>query len=220
MAIQFVVSGIVNKLFSKNGTTPSAIRQAVEGDLVVTENQGKFFQKVSEGDAYVLNIPISGTALGATSTTAALGTLATATPIFSIANGGTQNISINKEYLATITGTPVVGSFVWYTVNGITLSALSALTDSSQNKLGGANGLPANVKCGVFKALTGIGTPTPNLYDYFGSMNTVTASVGVIDKEVNGDIVVPPNTLLFCLAPTGATHTVHGSVNFTAINVA
>jgi hypothetical protein len=105
----------VGRASSANGSTPT-VRAAREGELVVTQNHGRYYQKVSENDAVVVSTPLIGVTLAATHTVATLG--ATATPVITLMNGGDFNIAINREYIATLSGTPAAGSWWWMLKGG------------------------------------------------------------------------------------------------------
>lgn len=206
----------VGKQSAANGTNPVA-RAAREGDVVVTENQGRYYQKAAEGDEFVFATPLAGLTLAATHTTATLG--ATATPIVTIFNGGTFNIAINREFVATLSGTPGAGTYWWYIANAQSGSTLTALTDTGINAKTLLTDTPSGVKIGLGKALTGL-TGSLVLYKPVGSLNTVTASLGVIDRDEAGAVIVAPGQLIALMAPAaGTTHVIHAAVDVTKVEV-
>jgi hypothetical protein len=192
-------------------------RAVREGELLVTENQGRYYQKLAEGDAFTFATPLVGTTLAATHTTATLG--ATATPVVAIFNGGVFNISVNREFISTLSGTPAGGAWWWFVANGQQASALAALTDVGINAKTLLPDTPSGVKLGLGKALTGLtGSLVP--YKPAGNLNTVTAGLGVVDRETAGSIIVAPGQLLALLAPgAGTTHAVHVAIDVTKIEV-
>ena len=206
----------VGKQSDANGTSPIA-RSVREGELAVTENQGRYYQKNAEGDGYVAATPLTGITLAATYTTATL--TATSTPIITIMNGGTTNIAVNRAYVATLSGTPGAGSYWWYVANAQSSAALTLLTDTAINSKSLVPDVPSGVKLGLGKALTGL-VGSMVLYKPAGSLNTVTASLGVFDSEVAGSVIVAPGQLIALLAPAaGTTHVIHASADITSIEV-
>jgi hypothetical protein len=204
----------VGRASNANGSTPT-VRAAREGELVVTQNHGRYYQKVAENDAVVVSTPLIGVTLAATHTVATLG--ATATPVITLMNGGAFNIAINREYIATLSGTPAAGSWWWMLATGQQPSALTLLTDGGVSARNLIADTPSGLRVGVGKALTGL---TGNLVPYkpVGAMNTVTAALGVIDRDTDGAIILSPGMLLALMAPAaGTTHIVHASLDITKI---
>ena len=195
---------------SNSSGAQANLRSNREGDLLVSENLPRFYQKVAEGDVFSATTPLAGVTLAATHTTATLG--ATATPIITIFNGGTLNIAINRTYLATLSGTPAAGSYYWYVAPTQVGSALTLLTDTTINNKTFITDTPSGVKIGYGKALTGLVGNLTQLRPA-GTLNTVTASLGFIDDKTEGVVIVPPNGLIALMATaTGTTHVVNASV--------
>ena len=211
-----LLNASVGKSSSANGTNPVA-RAAREGELVITENHGRFYQKTAEGDAFVVASPIAGVTLAATHTTATLG--ATATPVITLMNGGTFNIALNREFIATLSGTPAAGSWWWFLANNQQASALTLLTDTGVSSKSLLPDLPSGLKVGIGKALTGlVGSLLP--FKPVGNMNTVTAGLGVIEHDTSGAIILAPGQLLALMAPAaGTTHIVHAQLDITKVEV-
>jgi hypothetical protein len=208
----------IGKQSNANGATPN-IRGLREGDLAVSQNHGDYYTKNAEGDAFSVSTLLAGITLAASHTIATL--TAAATPVISIFNGGTKNISINREYVGTLSGTPAPGNWWWYAATGQQGTALTTLTDLGVNSktYGTSSDLGEGVKLGLGKALTGLTGPLIQ-YKPCGSLNTVTAGLGVIDRETQGSIIVPPGILLALLAPAiGTTHVVHASIDLTRVEV-
>ncbi len=206
----------VGKQSNANGSNP-VIRSSREGDLIVSENHGRYYQKTSEGEAFVVSTPLTGLTLAATHTTATL--TATSTPLITLFNGGTLNIAINREFIATLSGTPAAGSYWWYVATGQQASALTLLTDTGVNSRNLISDTPSGLKIGIGKALTGL-VGSLVLYKPVGSLGTVTAGLGQVDHDEAGAIIVAPGNLIALLAPAiGTTHIVHASVDITRIEV-
>jgi hypothetical protein len=206
----------VGKQSNANGSNP-VIRSSREGDLIVSENHGRYYQKTAEGEAFVISTPLTGLTLAATHTTATL--TATSTPLITIFNGGTLNIAINREFIATLSGTPASGSYWWYVATGQQASALTLLTDTGINSRNLITDAPSGVKVGIGKALTGL-VGSLVLYKPVGSLGTVTAGLGQVDHDEAGAVIVAPGNLIALLAPAiGTTHIVHASVDITRIEV-
>jgi hypothetical protein len=206
----------IGKQSNSNGAQP-VVRGVREGELLVTENQGRFYQKNAEGDGWAFATPLAGLTLAATHTTATLG--ATSTPLITIFNGGTYNIAVNREYVATLSGTPGPGSYWWYIATAQSGAALTTLTDVGINAKNFTADVPSGIKLGLGKALTGL-VGSMILYKPCGALNTVTATLGVLDHSTDGAIIVPPGQLIALLAPAaGTTHVVHASVDITQVEV-
>lgn len=206
----------VGKQSNSNGSNP-VIRSSREGDVIVSENHGRYYQKTAEGEAFVIATPLTGLTLAATHTTATL--TATSTPLITIFNGGALNIAINREFIATLSGTPASGSYWWYVATGQQGSALTLLTDNGINTRNLISDAPSGVKIGVGKALTGL-VGSLVAFKPLGTLGTVTAGLGQLDREEAGSVIVAPGNLIALLAPAiGTTHVVHASVDITRIEV-
>lgn len=208
------MKGQVGKQTLANGSK-SEVRQVREGELAVTTIHGDYYQKVAEGDAYVLNA--QNITLAAANTIATLG--ATCQPIIGIFNGGSKNIAVNRVRVATRSGTAGAGGFFWAIAAGQSPSALTLMTSTGTVKKTYASGLPSGVKLSINQALTGlIGSLTVN--EIAGSLNTVTASLGYFESTSNGEIIVPAGAILCLLATNiGTTHAIDASVNITEVEV-
>jgi hypothetical protein len=210
------IKGMVGKRSLGQGAS-DMVRMAREGELLVSENHGRYYQKNSEGDAFVLSTPLAGITLGPTHTVATLGN--TATPIFTLLNSGSFNIAINREFLATLSGTPAPGSWWWYRANAQSASAMTALTDNLTSAKTLTEDAPSGLKVGIGKVLTGF-SGLLIAYKPLGALNSVTAGLGAIDKETAGAIVIAPGNLIALLAPAaGTTHVVQASLDLTKIEV-
>jgi hypothetical protein len=207
------------KLSLANGTSGKK-RSNVEGDAVVSQNLQRFYQKVSENDAFSIVTPVAGVTLAATHAVATLG--ATATPVVTIMNGGTTAIVVNKAIITTLSGTPAAGAWWWAQAQSQSANTFTLLTDAATQSFSmrtGVTDAPSSVRVGVNKALTGlVGNLVP--FKIVSGFNTVTASLGNIVEETDGSVVVLPGAVLCLMAPAaGTTHVVQVGVEIVRVEL-
>jgi hypothetical protein len=212
-----ILNSLVGKTNNTNGSSPTT-RGGREGDMIVSENLGRYYQKASEGDTWVVSTPLAGITLGAANTTATLGN--TSQPIIAIANGNpTTNIAINKLIVSTLSGTPAAGTWWWAILSGQSAATFTALTSSAYNSKTWmtSTDLGISSKIGINQALTGLtGTLVPNRIA--GNLGTVTAALGTFQEEIAGSIIIPYNSIACLLAPgAGTTHIVHASAEIITV---
>lgn len=206
----------VGKQTNSNGANPT-VRANAEGDIVISENFGRYCQKTLEGDAYVISTPSAGVTLTIPNTAFTLGS--SSIPIITIVNGGTRNISINKLMISTVSGPPAAGTWWWAAAVGQTPSAFLSLSSSGFNTKTWVTttDLGASARIGIGQGLTGL-NGSLSLVRIAGNLDTVTAGLGTYIEEIAGSIIIPPNGLIGLLAPAvGTNHVVHASVELITI---
>lgn len=185
------------------------LRASRENELVVSENQARFYEKTSRGGKFFA--PFNAVTIAATHNSPL--TAGTGTPIVGIYNpiGSGVNISITKVVQHLVSGTPA-GPLVW---NIIPLPQnITAAPSTPISKL--INAAPSSVaKLWVNTAVTGSSTGV--LLFTEGGFAAVAAGAGVntFIHQHDGDIVIPPGSMLaLCSYGTGTTHITSGSVEW------
>lgn len=205
MALQLQTSVGLQK--NADGVTQQLLRTGREGDLIVSENHGRYYEKNSRGGLF----GVAWNAVTIVSTHNSPLTSGTGTPITSIYNpiGSGVNISIVKVIQHLTSGTPA-GPLVWNNVpNPQNITAASAAAISMQ-----ANAAAASVaKTWTNTAVTGSATGVLTFVE--GGFAAVAAGAGVntLVTEHAGDLIIPPGTMLaLCSYGTGTTHLTSGMV--------
>ena len=202
------------------GISANETRVGSQNEHIIAHGSGRYQAQVAVGDGIQIVTPPTGVALAAASGITATPT-ATAQPVLWFLNKSGKNISINKIYVGTISGTPLLGSF-WACKSESfqTIAALSVAPNAAANSAANIFN-PLNlgvtdtnlVKVGVNTLLTGLVGNLRPLRPVL-SLNTVTASLGVAEAEIAGQIIVRDGELFALMAPAGTpTHTVCASID-------
>jgi len=205
MALQIATQ--VGKQTNTDGMTQQLLRTGREGDLMVSEVHGRYYEKNVRGGMF-------GSAFNAVTILATHNTPLTAgtgTPITSIYNpiGSGVNLSIVKVIQHLTSGTPA-GALVWNNVpnpQNITAAASAPISMT-------VNAAVASVaKLWTNTAVTGSSTGV--LIFPEGGFAAVAAGAGVntLVTEHAGDLIIPPGSMLaLCSYGTGTTHLTSGLV--------
>ncbi len=159
-----------------------------DGGVMVADLHGRYYESVSRGNTFIASTATAGIAHGNALT--ATGALMLANPA-----GSGKNLSIQKLFWGTVSGTLGIGQFWWCVgANPATLPAeTSAATRVCALLTGSAPGDVAKAYSGV--SLTTVPTavrPTALGYDGTVVATAQTSLTVPLFEEVAGEIVVPP----------------------------
>ena len=212
--------------------TPSNLRAGKQGDLIVSELHGRFYEQAYRGN--VFSAPLGLTAItNVTFTTATTG--ATATPILGLWNpysSGVNAVILRAKLSLTLTALVATGGapFIWMASAGNVAAPSTGArpwnTKSLSQSAGGVNQTGSQVWNMSGVALTGL---TNALASMFGSslsggspVNTSeTFTVAGVPWQVgstedhDGDLIIPPGGILALMATTTpVAHSASGGLWF------
>lgn len=220
------VTGQVGEINVAGGTNTSPIRQGNQGDVIVSELHGRFYEGTLRGRAYAGGMTALTSINAATFTSATLG--ATCTPIWGIWNP--LNSGINVELLqvmlgitlTTLTGVVGGGPYVWAGAGGQAGLTLGNLGFS--RKTFAANGAAKVFGGQALTGLTGslvvlngsaIGGGTPVNVAQTYTVAGIPQFAGAYEN-LDGSWVIPPGGVLALLGtatPVGHSATSGGLWN-------
>jgi hypothetical protein len=216
---------------------PAALRGGKQGDGIVSELHGRFYEQNYRGNVYSVGLSTLTSIANATFTSAdglsgTLGTAATATPIIGLWNPLTSGynaviLQANLQLVLTATTATGPGALMWavYTGNaGITVGSQqtpvnnkSLLAAGSQMKGLNTLALTGLAAVGNFLRASSLGGGLA-INTSVTPANTVAPSNNV--ENIDGAIVVPPGGILglFC-STTPAAHSAVGSLTWEEVPV-
>lgn len=191
------------------GSGSQGLRSGRENELILSELQGRFYEKTSRGGKFMA--PWNSVTIAATHVSPL--TAGTGTPIVGIYNptNSGMNISITKTIQDLISGTPG-GPLVW---NIVPLPwNITAASSSPQSKL--INGPVGSVaKLWVNTAVTGSSAGINPFVEGGFAAVAAGAAVNSFVHQHDGDIVIPPGSMLaLCAYAPGTSHLISGVVEW------
>lgn len=179
MALEQGIIGVQN---GADGPTPITVRIGQQGDQMVSELHGRYYEQTVRGNVFSLNT--QGTAV---TTTAALATTWTGLGIANPANSG-----VNLVLLGFSATQFAVGAAATIGLLGGTGVLTATLTPQSRKIGGGAVSLARGSATDTIS--------TPLLITTFGSVGSVaTTGYGLepgINVDIGGSIVIPPGSFV------------------------
>ena len=198
------------------GLTAQNLRSGRQGDAIVSELHGRFYEQVYNGNTY--SADMSSSALSANTITLTNST----TPILGVWNppASTVNLVILqaalRAYINTYTTPVCAGLFVW--ASSVGNAALTLGTAPLNRKTLASSGSQAKAFVGGATALTGLTNnlvifetadlQTPGILTY-GTIVAPTAGTTVADfggvENFDGNLIVPPGGVLALLNTISTT---------------
>jgi hypothetical protein len=192
-----LIQGQVGQITGTDGSQPN-LRQARTGELVVSQNHGRYYETASRGNMFNLTMSLSvGTVVAGN----IVGAAANAATQFAIWNplGSGFNMTILKTHIAIYSGTIVAGP-VFHGVFALGNPTNATTFDSgrgAQNSLiGGRQPIVRYINTATTgTTITGGTTPLVhrpmNMQFSAGTYAALAGTPGIMDL-VDGDIVIPP----------------------------
>jgi len=176
------------------------------GDLVVSELNGKFFENTRKGRSYSALLAATTTGVAAGNITGAAAAASTQFALWNPPGSGIL-MAINKVMVGVISGTPVGGPMFH---NIATIAPTIAGAAGVNNLIGGGSPSLGRVNASAAGAtLTGGGALTalrPMAVDFSAGAFANVAGTALVVEELNGDIVLQPNTMWVpCWQAAGTT---------------
>lgn len=189
-----LVQPIVGTQNNADGAVPTAFRAGKQGDLIVSELHGRYYESTYRGNGFSISSQaVATTTVGLATTYTGL---CLANPITS-----TKNLVLNKCSImqSVIQSTQVEAYAIAFGYNATTNVTLTSAVTPQSNMIGSG-------AVSAARAATSATLPTAPLYGVFVT-NTTTATadstVGVIDLE--GSIILPPGAYAAWVTPAQAS---------------
>jgi hypothetical protein len=200
---------------NQDGMTQQSMRGGREGDLIVSELHGKLYEFNSRGGiftAFVNSVTLASTH----ATPIAAGT---GTPIIGIYNpvGSKFNLSILKTVHTSISGTPG-GPLLWNVIPNPQNISITPTLPMSNNVLTTGNGSIAKLFNNT--AITGSTAGVP--FRTLGGASTTAVGAGLqtITETHEGDLIIPPGSMLAIAATAvGTSHIISAFVEWEEVTV-
>ncbi len=184
------------------------MRSGRQGDAIVSQLHGRYYENVSRGNVYALNLSVTTTGVSAGNIITAAAAASTQFAIWNPATSGV-NVSLLYFYFGITSGT-IVGGPLFHSYFGTTLPTIASTGNLPVNCLLGNTTGPAarTVTSAAGTALTGgsaLLTLRPSTIAY--SAGTYASLAGTLQsEEIQGSIVIKPGGgWVPCLAAAGTS---------------
>lgn len=197
MLIELAVGPLTNSADS----TRTVARGGKQGDAIVSELHGKYYEQTARGNVFSLDSP-SITLASTTVSASAMGTAKFICGFYNPTDSGV-NAVILSSLLGTVSVTTGGGPFLYNYLTGLTITSAATGTVRRRFISGSAASkmTPQN-----FVALVASGAPTTALIELAVMGGNLGSAVGIgttQTDDVAGSIIVPPGAI-FGLMSTGA----------------
>ena len=200
------INGFVGQVNQQDGTKPQ-IRAGRQGDMIVSELQGRYFEQTVRGNSYSLNLIATTTGVAAGNINAAAAAVSTQFALWNPPSSKV-NLVITKVFAGLISGTPPGGPmFHNLMLQGV--PTIASVGVAQNNFAGGQQPQARFVTSAAGTALTGGGALTvlrPMQMDFFAAALAAGANINGAMEETAGDIILPPGTgWVPCFSAAGTT---------------
>jgi hypothetical protein len=191
-----------------DGAVPAAgMRVGRQGDQIVSELQGRYFEQTVRGNVYSLILTATTGTIAAGNIDAAA---AAASTQFALWNPPSSkvNLELLKVWIVPISGT-APGGGCWHNFMLQGVPTIQPVGQAYNMLVGGPGPTARYVASAGGVALTGAGAITPAkgmAMNLFAAALSATTYIQPTLEEINGDIVLPPGTgWVPCFAGAGTT---------------
>jgi hypothetical protein len=188
------ISGQVGSQSAADGSWPY-VRQGREGDVIVSELHGRYYEKTVRSGTFSLTLTTTSSTIAAGNINAAAAAASTQFALWNPSGSGV-NVSLLKVWVVPISGTaPVSGCFHNLMLAGV--PTIASVGTAYNNLAGTYTGKARFVSSAAGTALTGGGAivvARPMAMTIFAGALAATTNIQPTVEVLDGDIVLPPGT--------------------------